>query len=91
MRTAVLPASKVGHGCLTILIQSFNDSINAHFQIESLAKVELKVVPVTLVCLSSSRVLLLGRVRCELFIYTVGASPVLLLQVDGRKFLVNYI
>lgn len=54
--TAVLPAGKGGHRCLTILIQSFSYSINAHFQIKSSAKVEVKVVPVPLVCLPSSTI-----------------------------------
>lgn len=56
MWTAVLPASKGGHRCLTILIQSFNYSINACFQIKSLAKVEAKVAPVPLVWVSSSNI-----------------------------------
>lgn len=54
MWTPGLPAGKSGHRCRTLLIQSFNYSVNAHFQTRSLAKVKVKVVPVLLVYFSSS-------------------------------------
>lgn len=94
MWTPSLSASKSGHRCLTILMQSFNYSISAHFQTKSLAKVKVKVVPVLSVCLFSSTTSdcwIESGVRFSFTHYTTGAILVLLLQGDGHKFLVNYL
>lgn len=51
------------------LMQSFNYSINAHFQPKSLAKVKVKVVPMLFAYFQVMP--LLNRVRCEVFIYAL--------------------